>query len=94
MSRTSRSSPSLRATGATLARPRPWGSRYLACSLIAMVLGAVFGAMLGSLIGERLGSAEGEGFIGFLYGLYLGPALGLPLGLLAAWRLPRRGRRG
>lgn len=66
---------------------------WLGWSLAGIVIGGLGGAMAGSFIGESLGSAEGEGFIGFLYGLWIGPVVGLACGLLAAWLLPGRGAR-
>ena len=70
--------------------PDRWPLRILvwvAVPAIAVVVCALGGAVLGMLIGDTMGSPEGEGFIGFLYGVYIGGPAGVLIGAVAAWRI-------
>ena len=60
---------------------------WIVCLIAGTTLGAAVFGMLGSVIGESQGTAEGEGFIGFLYGLWGGAALGLLFGGFLAYRV-------
>lgn len=60
---------------------------WLVVPVVAFAVCAFGGAALGTITGDALGSPEGEGFIGFLYGLYGGGAVGVLVGVFAAWRL-------
>ena len=64
--------------------------RLLLIVLSMVLVGLVAGPVIGMLIVEysyedpnSFGAAEG-GFVGFLYGLYIGPPVGLVLGVLLA----------
>jgi hypothetical protein len=57
-----------------------------------VLLGLILGPIIGMLIAKytagdptSFGAAE-DGFVGFLYGLRVGPCVGLVLGLLLAFR--------
>jgi hypothetical protein len=60
---------------------------WLGVPLGCVLLCALGGAALGSFVGGALGHPEGEGFIGFIYGLYGGGAVGALVGAFAAWRI-------
>lgn len=58
--------------------------------LVMALAGLVAGPVIGMLIVEYSHSdpnsfgAKEDGFVGFLYGLYIGPGVGLALGLILA----------
>jgi len=75
-----------------MTRERKRGAAACRCALRVFgcgVLGVVVGAVLGSWIGGLLGDPEGEGFLGFLYGLRIGGALGVFVGVVWALRSRR-----
>jgi integral membrane sensor domain MASE1 len=65
---------------------------WILAPLIGVLVGAFAGAVAGSLIGDAMGSPEGEGFIGFIYGLWIGGGVGLAGGAFAAYRFERARR--
>lgn len=62
---------------------------------ILLVAGTALGALLGGVVGTVLGGFFGDGypedgFVGFLYGVYVGAPWGLLLGAATAWVTGRR----
>lgn len=66
--------------------------------LIGIVLGAVVGVLIAPVVGMWITgdsatmSGKEQGFVGFLYGVYWGPAVGALVGALLAWRCAGRSR--
>ena len=65
------------------------GSRaaiWIVVPILFALLGTFVGAVAGMLIGDSMGHAEGPGFVGFIYGLWIGGASGFRgWALLAFW---------
>jgi hypothetical protein len=57
--------------------------RFILRVVPMVLIDLLAGPMIGMLIGEYLAEnpSDESGFIGFLYGLWIGPAVGLMLGL-------------
>ena len=73
------------------------GSRaalWIVAPILFALLGTFVGAVAGMLVGDAMGEPEGEGFIGFLYGLWIGGAAGLLGGALLAYGWDRRAGKG
>jgi integral membrane sensor domain MASE1 len=64
---------------------------WIVAPILFALLGAFVGAVIGMLIGDAMGHPEGEGFIGFIYGLWIGGASGFLGGALLAFARDRRG---
>ncbi len=64
--------------------------------LVMALVGLVAGPVIGMLIVEYSHSdpnsfgAKEDGFVGFLYGLYIGPGVGLVLGVILALLIPKK----
>ena len=66
--------------------------------VIGVVLGAIAGLLIAPVVGllvsgdsSTMGGKE-QGFVGFLYGVYWGPAVGALLGAALAWCVGARRR--
>ena len=70
--------------------------RSLLIVLAMALVGLVAGPMIGMLIVEfshadpNSYGAKEDGFVGFLYGLYIGPGVGFLLGVILALLVPKK----
>jgi|GEM_PF-1039551 MFS family permease len=71
-------------------------TRLLLIVLPLTLIGLVAGPVIGMLIVEYSHSdpnsfgAKEDGFVGFLYGLYIGPGVGFLLGVILALLVPKK----
>ncbi|HIK60089.1 MAG TPA: hypothetical protein EYF98_05285 [Planctomycetes bacterium] len=67
---------------------KSWILRVGSMVLLGLILGPIIGMLIAEYLSGDPGSfgAKEDGFVGFLYGLRVGPCVGLVLGLLLAFR--------
>ena len=66
---------------------RPWILKVIPMVLLGLILGPIIGMLIAEYTSGDPTSfgAKEDGFVGFLYGLRVGPCVGLVVGLLLAF---------